>query len=158
MSPKPANLRAAHFDLYLAFKASELHLPWHKASVYLGHLEDPCTNTYCRAFSDGIVTTCSTTLVCSAWDSNNKRYACDTSKFRHDRHWRTFANVNIQEYSEGLMANLLRKKISSFDNIVLFPFMTLLAFSLHWISRGADPSVRELKKWLNCIQNKWQYT
>ena len=54
-----------HFDLYPAHIAIEQwgffsvpYLLWHGASVYNGRLRGPVTNTFCRAFSSGAVTTC----------------------------------------------------------------------------------------------------
>ena len=56
-------LRTANFDQCLALMAIEQwvffsmpHLLWHGASVYNGHLREPVTHTYCRAFSSGAVT------------------------------------------------------------------------------------------------------
>ena len=57
--------RAANFDLCSALMAIEQwgffsvpYLLWHGASVYNGRLRVPVTNTFCRAFSSGAVTTC----------------------------------------------------------------------------------------------------
>ena len=73
-------LRAANFDRCSALMAIEQwgfisvpYLLWHGASVYNGHLRGPVKRTpiYCRAFTNGTVTTCFfTTQVCRGWDTD----------------------------------------------------------------------------------------
>ena len=83
MSPLP--VKGCRFCLCSALTAIEqwrlfyvLHLLWHGASVYNGHLRGPVTHIFCRAFGSGAVSTCFTTLVCRgllrafAWHAEGK--------------------------------------------------------------------------------------